>query len=58
MLMDVSKLRISEKKQAILASMEIHQAEDLLTHYPFRYDSIEQMWQKNASCKRSNRLLV
>ncbi len=41
--MDVSKLRISEKKQAILASMEIHQAEDLLTHYPFRYDSIEQM---------------
>lgn len=41
--MDLSALRISEKKQAILAGMGIHQIEDLLTHYPFRYDTIEQI---------------
>lgn len=39
--MELKALRISAKKQEILANMNIQSVEDLLTHYPFRYDHIE-----------------
>ena len=35
--MELKALRISEKKAEVLHSMQIMQAEDLLTCYPFRY---------------------
>ncbi len=41
--MDLTTLRITEKKQAVLASMGIHSGADLLTYYPFRYDILEQI---------------
>ena len=48
--MELSALRISEKKRAILATMNIHSVQDLLTYYPFRYETIEALpyerWQK------------
>ena len=40
-MMDLKALRISDKKQQILHSLHIDQAEDLLTYYPFRYESVE-----------------
>lgn len=50
--MELKTLRISEKKQAILANLNIHTVEDLLTHYPFRYEHIEcvpfEKWEKDA----------
>lgn len=36
--MDIKELKITDKKIKILESMEIHSAEDLLMHYPFRYE--------------------
>ncbi len=36
--MDLKAIRISEKKQAILAQMYIDSVEQLLQHYPFRYE--------------------
>ncbi len=49
--MDLKTLRISAKKQEILANMNIHCVEDLLTHYPFRYETVEALpfaqWQKD-----------
>lgn len=49
--MELKTLRISAKKQEILAHMNIHSVEDLLTYYPFRYESIEALpfsqWQKD-----------
>lgn len=49
--MELSALRISEKKQAILATMNIHSVQDLLTYYPFRYDIIDALpyadWKKD-----------
>lgn len=50
--MELKSIRISEKKQAILANMDIHSVEDLLKHYPFRYEMIEQIpftnWQRDT----------
>ena len=49
--MELKKLRISDKKIAILNSMQIEEAQDLLTYYPFRYEVIEakpfETWQKD-----------
>lgn len=49
--MELSEIRISEKKQAVLATMNIHSVQDLLTYYPFRYDIIEALpyadWKKD-----------
>lgn len=49
--MDLKALRISEKKREILHSMQINDAIDLLTYYPFRYESIETKsrneWEKD-----------
>ena len=49
--MDLKTIRISAKKQEILANMNIHCVEDLLTYYPFRYENIEAVpfaqWQKD-----------
>lgn len=39
--MELKALRISDKKIEVLHYMNIHCAEDLLTYYPFRYESIE-----------------
>ena len=48
--MDLKKLRISDKKIAILKNMQIHDAMDLLTWYPFRYEILENKsrdaWEK------------
>lgn len=50
--MDLKTIRISPKKQEILANMNIHCVEDLLTYYPFRYENIEilpfSQWQKDG----------
>lgn len=49
--MELKAIRISEKKQAILANMNITKVEDLLTYYPFRYEHIEELpfsnWEKD-----------
>lgn len=49
--MELKALRISEKKAEVLRSMRIHQAEDLLTCYPFRYENLESKprdsWEKD-----------
>ena len=39
--MELKELRISEKKRALLHTMGIENAMDLLTYYPFRYESVE-----------------
>lgn len=48
--MDLKKLRISDKKIAVLETMQIHDAMDLLTWYPFRYEVLENKprdtWEK------------
>lgn len=48
--MELKALRISEKKAEVLHSMQIMQAEDLLTCYPFRYENLEakprDTWEK------------
>ena len=48
--MELKELRISEKKRALLHTMGIENAMDLLTYYPFRYESVEtkprKEWQK------------
>ena len=49
--MELSRLRISEKKQAVLHTMNVHCVEDLLTYYPFRYETLtvvpREQWQKD-----------
>lgn len=49
--MELKKLRISEKKCEILKNLNVVCAEDLLTHYPFRYEYIEILpfedWKKD-----------
>ncbi len=49
--MDLKKLRISDKKIAVLETMQIHDAMDLLTWYPFRYEVLENKprdtWEKD-----------
>ena len=40
--MDLSVLKISDKKREILHQMKIDNVEDLLAHYPFRYDVIKR----------------
>lgn len=48
--MELNTLRISEKKRAVLHTMGIEQAQDLLCFYPFRYECIEELpraqWKK------------
>ena len=48
--MDLSVLKISEKKKEILRSMKLYTVEDLLSHYPFRYEENEVIpfdkWEK------------
>lgn len=50
--MELKVLRISDKKIEVLNYMNIHQAEDLLTYYPFRYELSEFIprtdWQKDC----------
>lgn len=50
--MELKALRISDKKIEVLNYMNIHQAEDLLTYYPFRYELSEFIprtdWQKDC----------
>ena len=36
--MQLSQLKITPKKIALLNGMDIYEAEDILKHYPFRYD--------------------
>lgn len=49
--MELKALRISEKKQEILHSMNITSVQDLLTYYPFRYEQLESKprdtWEKD-----------
>lgn len=49
--MELKAIRISEKKQEVLKNLNILCVEDLLTHYPFRYEHIEiipfEKWQKD-----------
>ncbi len=49
--MDIKALRLSEKKMATLRNMNINEVEDLLTHYPFRYEERNAKafidWQKD-----------
>ncbi len=40
--MDLKQLKISDKKLAILNQMRIYSVQDLLGHYPFRYDHNEE----------------
>lgn len=50
--MELKALRISDKKIQILAKMQVYQAMDLITYYPFRYDQIEVVprnaWEKDS----------
>lgn len=50
--MELKALKISDKKIALLNSMGIGKAEDLLTYYPFRYEQIEfipyENWEKGG----------
>lgn len=50
--MELKALRISDKKIEILNNMNIMNAEDLLTCYPFRYEQIENIsresWEKDS----------
>lgn len=41
--MDLKELRISDKKIEVLATLGIHYVQDLLSHYPFRYEEITRM---------------
>ncbi|MEG3039783.1 MAG: ATP-dependent DNA helicase RecG [Erysipelotrichaceae bacterium] len=41
--MELAKLKISEKKIMVLNQMGIGSGEELLTHYPFRYEQIEKL---------------
>lgn len=49
--MELKALRISDKRQAVLANMNVNCVEDLLSYYPFRYEQIEiipfEQWQKD-----------
>ena len=49
--MELSKLKISSKKIEILSNMNIHNVEDLISYYPFRYEIIERIpfiqWKKD-----------
>lgn len=49
--MELKKLKITDKKIELLASLGIDSAEALLSHYPFRYEEIVQKpfheWQKD-----------
>lgn len=49
--MELKKLKISDKKIAILNSMNIFSAEDLLAYYPFRYEIVDSKpfveWEKD-----------
>ena len=60
--MELSALRISEKKQAILATMNIHSVQELLTYYPFRYETIEalpyEQWQKEDKVALSGLIIT
>lgn len=51
MRVELKELRISEKKCEILKNLNVVCAEDLLTHYPFRYEHIEilpfEEWKKD-----------
>lgn len=50
--MDLKQLKISDKKIAVLQTMGIMRAEDLLTHYPYRYETIIdvpfELWEKDS----------
>ncbi|MEG0290043.1 MAG: ATP-dependent DNA helicase RecG [Erysipelotrichaceae bacterium] len=41
--MELAKLKISEKKIMVLNQLGIGSVEELLTHYPFRYEQIEKL---------------
>lgn len=41
--MGLEGFRISDKKQAILKRMQIHDIMDFLTYYPFRYEQIQEL---------------
>lgn len=49
--MELKALRISPKRQELLESLHITCAQDLLTHYPFRYEQVEiipfETWSKD-----------
>ena len=50
--MELKKLAISEKKRQALVTMGIDSVEALLTHYPFRYEVVEETplssWEKDG----------
>ena len=42
--MDIKLLKTTQKRYDLLSQMNIHSLEDLLTHYPYRYDVIEETY--------------
>ena len=54
--MELKELRISEKKRALLHTMGIENAMDLLTYYPFRYESVETKPRKE--CQKEDRIAL
>lgn len=50
--MDLKEIRVPDKKIPLLNAMGIAEVEDLLTHYPYRYDRIEEIpfekWEKDT----------
>lgn len=60
--MELSTLRISDKKQALLATLNIYHVQDLLTYYPFRYETIEALpyekWQKDDKVALSGLIIT
>ena len=54
--MELKALRISEKKIEILQNMNIQCAQDLLTYYPFRYESIEAI--PRADWKKEDKISI
>ncbi len=51
--MDLKKLKLTQRRLAILEKMNIHSIEELLHVYPFRYESVEAVpfnqWEKGDS---------
>lgn len=50
--MDLKEIKVPDKKIPLLNAMGIAKVEDLLTHYPYRYDRIEEIpfekWEKDT----------
>ena len=51
--MDLKMIKVTEKKREAFAQLEIFTVEDLLKHYPLRYEIIDEkpfeLWKKGKN---------